>query len=232
MSFTSSQKLRSHAKTHGRAFVEFVVKLISDEYSVAVNRYACVHPECIQSTSSPDEAAPSLRYFPTWTELQRHVRTVHPPVCPHTECKGRTFANTSNLKAHLRVHEQREREAELSRSLGLGGSNEEDEPQVLHGDERASKRRRGGEIGRDWRCTEEDCERVFKSVCTFPSFPLPYSYPFFHIISTLLDRMLPSLNMSVSHILGFGRSLVRNQGVRGLLVISMSCGTILRRCTR
>ena len=134
-----------------------------------MNRYACVHPSCIQSTSSSDGAVPvpgdSLRYFSTWTELQRHVRIAHPPICPHTECKGRTFTNNTNLKAHLRLHEQREREAELSRSLRLESSNEEDERVEVSRAERASKRRRGGEIGRDWHCTEEDCEKAFKSVC-------------------------------------------------------------------
>ena len=30
--------------------------------------------------------------------------------------------------------------------------------------EGATKRRRGGEIGRDWKCTEPGCDKDFKSV--------------------------------------------------------------------
>lgn len=31
-------------------------------------------------------------------------------------------------------------------------------------DERPTKRRRGGEVGRDWKCEEEGCIKDFKSV--------------------------------------------------------------------
>ena len=31
------------------------------------------------------------------------------------------------------------------------------------------KRRRGGEVGRDWVCEEEGCEKAFKSVCSYLS---------------------------------------------------------------
>jgi hypothetical protein len=36
------------------------------------------------------------------------MRDVHPPACPHPECGGRTFKNTTRLRDHLKVHEQRE----------------------------------------------------------------------------------------------------------------------------
>ncbi|KAF8333064.1 uncharacterized protein EI90DRAFT_2917034 [Cantharellus anzutake] len=144
-SFPTSQKLRNHAKSH------------------ELNRYACVHPSCTQSglqDGSTSASSPTLRYFGTWTELQQHIRVVHPPTCPHAECDGRTFTTKTGLKAHLRLHEQREREAELLHALEdeCNGDDGHDESS-----ERAVKRRRGGEIGRDWHCPEDSCDKAFKS---------------------------------------------------------------------
>jgi general transcription factor IIIA len=89
----------------------------------------------------------------------------HPPTCPRPSCNGRTFTQQKGLRAHMRLHEQREVEAELEASIVDAGSDGDD------GDHGISsiaipprKRRRGGEVGRDWKCTEGGCDKDFKSV--------------------------------------------------------------------
>ena len=116
----------------------------------AGKRYACVHPTCLEGV--PD----LLPYFATWSALQSHVRKTHPPTCSHASCNGRTFANHSNLRAHLKLHEQRE----LDLALDPDFDSESEQP--------ASKKRRGGECGSDSRCNIAGCGKDFKSV----SFPL------------------------------------------------------------
>jgi general transcription factor IIIA len=73
-------------------------------------------------------------------------------MCPYPECNGRTFSASKNLKAHLKVHENKEAEALLQQQDADAG--------------RPTKRRRGGEVGRDWECTEKGCDKTFKSVRT------------------------------------------------------------------
>ncbi|ETW80462.1 putative transcription regulator [Heterobasidion irregulare TC 32-1] len=107
-SFATAQKLRAHVKVHEE------------------KRYTCAHPVCLALPAT--EPA----YFPTWTALQHHIRTAHPPTCPHASCNGRTFASHAGLRAHLKVHAD-------------------------------ADRRRGGEVGRDWRCEEDGCWKEFKS---------------------------------------------------------------------
>ncbi|KAI0043129.1 hypothetical protein FA95DRAFT_1563607 [Auriscalpium vulgare] len=119
-SFPTAQKLTAHGKVHNE------------------KRYTCVHAACVSTET----------FFATWTALQHHNRTAHPPTCPHESCNGRVFATRGGLRGHLKVHEQREMEASDS---------DED------GGERPRKRRRGGEIGRDWRCREPGCTKDFKS---------------------------------------------------------------------
>lgn len=115
-------------------------------------RYTCVHPSCLIAGSS----APT--YYSTWTSLQHHIRTAHPPMCPHSLCNGRTFASHHSLRAHLKLHEEKEVEG------GLYEDNGEEEDDV----ERTPKRRRrGGEFGRDWKCEIEGCGKDFKSVSVF-----------------------------------------------------------------
>ena len=88
--------------------------------------------------------------------MQTHTRSVHPATCPYPSCKGKLFSQQKGLRAHIRIHEQREAEDTLlSKSHRLDDNEEEDYP---------VKRRRGGEVGRDWRCTENGCEKDFKSV--------------------------------------------------------------------
>ncbi|OBZ78722.1 Transcription factor IIIA [Grifola frondosa] len=132
-SFATSQKLRAHVKIH-------------DD-----KRYTCVHKACL-----PVQGA-SVTYYPTWSVLQHHVRTAHPPACPHASCNGKTFASQRGLRTHLKIHTQHDVEAELTHVLaGSAGENEDE-------DERPRKRRRGGEIGRDWVCEVDGCDKDFKS---------------------------------------------------------------------
>ncbi|KAH7921273.1 hypothetical protein BV22DRAFT_1038843 [Leucogyrophana mollusca] len=127
-SFATNQKLRAHLKTH-------------DD-----KRYTCSHTACLPSTSSSQPT----NFYATWSALQSHIRTAHPPTC--TTC-DRTFASHANLRAHAKLHEQKEVEHLL-------GDHEEDE-----GDEgeRKRKKRRGGEVGRDWKCDFSECGKDFKS---------------------------------------------------------------------
>ncbi|KAI0065732.1 hypothetical protein BV25DRAFT_1879591 [Artomyces pyxidatus] len=125
-SFATNQKLHTHAKVHGE------------------KRYTCVHPSCISSTE----------FYTTWTALQHHIRTGHPPTCPHDSCGGKAFGSQKGLRAHLKLHEQREVEAAVLLDDDASSADEEEQP---------LKRRRGGEIGRDWKCEEEGCTKDFKS---------------------------------------------------------------------
>lgn len=130
----------------------------SEAYSLPIppeKRYTCVHTNCL----AKDDSLP--KYFSTWSALQSHIRTDHPPTCFYPSCNGRTFSNPGNLRAHLKLHEQRNAEMELDGYLDSG--DDVDQP--------ARKRRRGGEHGRDWKCEVADCGKDFKSVnsCYNPS---------------------------------------------------------------
>ncbi|KAF9460752.1 hypothetical protein BDZ94DRAFT_1222680 [Collybia nuda] len=130
-SFATNQHLRTHMKIH-------------DD-----KRYTCVHSTCLPSGSQ----LPT--YFPTWTTLQHHIRTAHPPTCTRASCDGRSFSSQKSLRAHQKLHEQRDLESELDFEMGL----DKDEA----GGQHPRKRRRGGEIGRDWTCNVEGCGKDFKS---------------------------------------------------------------------
>lgn len=132
-------------------------------------RYTCVHPGCLAPVALPalssDPAEPA--YFPTWTALQHHIRTAHPPMCPRASCDGRTFASHAGLRAHLKVHADADVEAGEDRGIERresGGQDSGDEEE-----HRPRKRRRGGELGRDWKCEEDGCWKDFKSVRLFSS---------------------------------------------------------------
>ncbi|KAG1740797.1 uncharacterized protein EDB91DRAFT_339426 [Suillus paluster] len=107
-------------------------------------RYTCAHPNCLPSSNTDPI------YYPTWTSLQAHIRDAHPPTCMHPSCDGRTFASQHNLRAHQKLHEQQDLEAVLA---GAELSDAADSPR---------KRRRGGEVGRDWKC--DKCGKEFKSI--------------------------------------------------------------------
>ena len=108
-------------------------------------RYTYSHPSCLWP-STP-------QFFSTWTKLQAHMRTAHPPTCPYPECNGKSFSQQKGLKEHLKIHEGRAVDGRSD--LGEDRVND-DEPMV--------KRRRGGEHGRDWVCDFEGCTKDFKSV--------------------------------------------------------------------
>ncbi|KAI0651729.1 hypothetical protein C8Q79DRAFT_897834 [Trametes meyenii] len=129
MSFATNQKLTAHTKTHD------------------AKRYTCVHKSCLLADDG------TARYYPTWSALQHHMRTAHPPTCPHASCNGKTFTQQKGLRAHLKIHAQRDREADMDDALASSGSDHE----------RPHKRRRGGELGRDWVCEVEGCGKDFKS---------------------------------------------------------------------
>lgn len=120
-SFDTKQHLHTHSKVH-------------DD-----KRYTCVHQNCL---ASPGQ---SPTYYPTWSSLQHHIRTTHPPTCAHPTCNGKTFSTQKGLRAHEKLHVEWDAEAQL----------EANEP--------PRKRRRGGELGRDWKCDVEHCGKDFKS---------------------------------------------------------------------
>ncbi|KAG6879163.1 hypothetical protein C0992_004696 [Termitomyces sp. T32_za158] len=111
-------------------------------------RYTCVHTTCLPSSDS------TPTYYPTWTTLQHHIRTAHPPTCTYASCNGRVFASQKGLRAHQKLHEQRELEEEME-----AASDDEDAVSL----QPPRKKRRGGEIGRDWKCDVDDCQKDFKS---------------------------------------------------------------------
>ncbi|GAA5832328.1 hypothetical protein JCM11251_006411 [Rhodosporidiobolus azoricus] len=79
-SFKQKVHLKAHEKTHDPT------------------RYVCLHPDCASLPLSD-------RQFSTWTLLQRHTKTAHPPTCPHSECRGKTFTTNRGLRNHLALHE-------------------------------------------------------------------------------------------------------------------------------
>jgi len=129
-------------KVNSFPFMSVPLSLLAKE-----SRYACANPVC--------RTKPESAFYPTWTALQHHIRTTHPPMCPHDVCEKRILSSQKGLRAHLKLHEQRVLEDILSEHED--GSSEEDAP--------PRKRRRGGEVGRDWKCEVEGCTKDFKSVC-------------------------------------------------------------------
>ncbi|TBU49645.1 hypothetical protein BD309DRAFT_909197 [Dichomitus squalens] len=129
-SFATNQKLTTHMRTH-------------DD-----KRYTCSHVACLPAEGTDPT------YYPTWSTLQHHTRTAHPPTCPYPSCNGKTFSQQKGLRAHLKIHAQRDQEDNLGNAAG---SEDEDEG------ERPRKRRRGGDVGRDWVCDVDDCGKDFKS---------------------------------------------------------------------
>lgn len=126
--------------------------------SMSGKRYACSHLHCLPG---PDK---DPVYFGTWTALQAHMRSEHPPTCMHPKCNGRTFASQHNLGAHQKLHEQQEAEAHhADRADAPVGA-------ISAEDSRPRKRRRGGELGRDWRCDFAGCGKDFKSVCSLSKY--------------------------------------------------------------
>ncbi|KAJ7125020.1 hypothetical protein C8R44DRAFT_782068 [Mycena epipterygia] len=130
-SFATAQHLRTHSKVHNE------------------KRYTCAHSACLPANGE------AIKFYPTWTALQHHNRTDHPPQCSHPSCNGRIFSSQKGLRAHQKLHEQQAAEAEIDAAIA---SDSEDVQ-----DERPRKKRRGGELGRDWKCDVDGCTKDFKS---------------------------------------------------------------------
>jgi len=116
------------------------------------NRYTCVHLNCLAQHGE----APV--FFQTWSALQHHIRSSHPPSCTHPSCDGRIFTTQKGLRAHQKLHEQRDLEAELD-NVAADSEHDNDDIELP-----ANKKRRGGELGRDWKCDVDGCGKDFKSV--------------------------------------------------------------------
>jgi hypothetical protein len=112
---------------------------------IPADRYVCVTECCITDP----------KYFQTWSLLQAHIRTVHPPTCPNPGCEDKTFASQKNFKAHLKVHEERDIQESLEDAMDYDKSHDETE----------GPSKRTIEVGRDWKCEWDSCEKAFKSVC-------------------------------------------------------------------
>ena len=110
-----------------------------------------MHPTCLAT----QDAYPTC--FATWTSLQHHIRTAHPPICPDPACNSKTFKSQKGLRAHMKLHEQSETQDAIIGSFDA--DSDVDEP--------PHKKRRGRDIGRDWLCGAEGCGKDFKSVSSY-----------------------------------------------------------------
>ena len=148
--FVCYQPETSHALKNARWCAQSCTvtdhKLVALTTILIDKRYTCSHASCIVETTDTPV------YYSTWTALQHHMRTSHPPVCPYPSCNGKTFSAQKGLRAHLKIHEQREAESNLTSS----DPESDNEP--------SRKKRRGGELGRDWVCDVDGCTKDFKSV--------------------------------------------------------------------
>ncbi|RXK35101.1 hypothetical protein M231_07653 [Tremella mesenterica] len=70
-------------------------RVMKEELILQATRYTCSHPSHVIFPS-----------FPTWSSLQSHLHSAHPPTCPYDQCGGRIFKNPQRLRDHLKVHEQ------------------------------------------------------------------------------------------------------------------------------
>ncbi|KAJ6495668.1 transcription factor iiia [Mycena vitilis] len=128
-SFSTSQHLRTHSKVHNE------------------KRYGCADPVCVAANGD------TIKFYPTWSALLHHNRTAHLPTCCNPSCNGRTFTSQKNLRAHQKLHEQHDAEAEIGALVDA--EDVDGEP--------PRKKRRGGEVGRDWKCEVDGCAKDFKS---------------------------------------------------------------------
>ena len=117
-----SQRTKSSAHTPKYMTVRAIPPTLLHEFtyltfiSFAKNKqYTFVHPSCLTVAS----LAPTC--YSTWTSLQHHVWTAHPPTCPHSSCSGGTFASHHGLRAPLKLRDEREVETGLNEVDGGGG---------------------------------------------------------------------------------------------------------------
>ncbi|BGP17767.1 hypothetical protein JCM10213_001731 [Rhodosporidiobolus nylandii] len=111
----------------GRSFKQ-KVHLKAHEKVHDPSRYLCLHPACLSLPLSS-------RQFATWTLLQKHTKSAHPPTCPHAECRGKTFTTNRGLRNHLALHDEDEAEKGGTTTDGEGAK------------KRRKRRRRGGATG-------------------------------------------------------------------------------------
>jgi general transcription factor IIIA len=128
------------------------------------NRYVCSHE------------THELLHFPNWSSLQAHLKDQHPPSCHYAECVGRTFGSQRSLKAHLKVHE--EREIDLERQGVQSSEIHHTVHPLLSKKERKRKRQAvvaggkspklvridDGEEGKAVACDHEGCTKAYKTV--------------------------------------------------------------------
>lgn len=74
------------------------------------------HAEC-------EEEMPA---FPTWSALQEHNKSAHPPICTYSECKGKKFKTAKTLKKHLLRRHNHDGEAERAAEESAVESHAED----------------------------------------------------------------------------------------------------------
>ncbi|KDE06418.1 hypothetical protein MVLG_03324 [Microbotryum lychnidis-dioicae p1A1 Lamole] len=80
-SFKQKTHLTAHRKTHDPS------------------RYLCIHRDC-------SSLSLSQRQHTTWSALQKHTKTVHPPRCHYPECDNKTFTTNRGLRNHIAsIHE-------------------------------------------------------------------------------------------------------------------------------
>ncbi|KAF8141285.1 hypothetical protein EV363DRAFT_1425422 [Boletus edulis] len=112
--------------------------------------YICSHPGCTKSFAMNQQlrshvkthddkryTCSHLRCLPAPDKDPAHTRKDHPPTCIHPKCNGRTKLKNTGLTAP-----ENATDAEASQPR---------------------KRRRGGELGRDWICDFAGCGKDFKS---------------------------------------------------------------------
>ncbi|CAK5282437.1 unnamed protein product [Mycena citricolor] len=149
---------RNHLSVQRTIVTKVLQNIISSSHISAANmRHPVRSPTAVttRDVSNPSQQIniyePTQRFIMTWTALQHHNRTVHPPTCPYPSCEGKTFTAQKGLRAHFKLHEQQMIEAELTGAL----SDDDERP--------PKKKRRGGEVGRDWVCGRDGCSKDFKS---------------------------------------------------------------------
>lgn len=174
-SFSTNQHLRTHTKVHNGEveIIFFQSLLIKSE-----KRYTCANSTCIAANGG------TIKFYPTWTALQHHNRTEHPPTCLQPPCHGRIFSSQKGLRAHQKIHEQQATEAEIDAAM-----NTEDAD-----DERPRKKRRGGEVGRDWKCDVDGCTKDFKSA------RLAYAVVGYLLINLFLQKKALTTHTNITHL--------------------------------
>ncbi|KAH7907332.1 hypothetical protein BJ138DRAFT_1129242 [Hygrophoropsis aurantiaca] len=179
-SFATNQKLRAHLKTHDEkrytcSHPSCLVTPTPTSSDASATTSPSSHPPAPTLTSSPTPTPISSgtptptptpttstpTFYSTWSALQSHIRTAHPPTC--AVC-GRTYASHANLRTHARLHEQREVEMVLEGENDSDGDDDDGGDSDGGGEVQKRRRgRRGGEVGRDWKCDFEACGKDFKS---------------------------------------------------------------------